>query len=229
MSSGRGHHGPALKSGDCLDRAEAEAGDVTERAHPASGAERPERMRSVLDHPQAVISRDAQQCVELTRQTEVVDRQNGARPLGDQRAHLLRIDAQIARFDVAHDDVGARAADGLVAGDVGEGRADHLVPGPEADQAGRDVQRLSARVRRDHMAIVAAEEPLDPPLELLAERPHAQPAGLECRARGLLHLPAQVRLVVTGMAVGAATSLPSFMLVPPASEKRPTHGPSSTR
>ena len=111
----------ALERRDHLDRSDAEARDVAEPPDGPAFAGRPEGVRGVLDDPQPVSEGDTSQLVEPAREAEVVDSEDRPGPVGHEFLDVGRVDPLL---DVTENDVGTCPAEGLVAGDVREGRSD---------------------------------------------------------------------------------------------------------
>ena len=137
---------------------------------------RAERLRRVLEHGDAEL--DERPHVE--RPAEEVDRDDRPRPVGDLRGRVLEVEVERGGVDVGEDRGRAAPRDRLGRRVEGEGGADHLVAGPDAERVERDHQRVGA--------VGDADRPLHAERSggLLLERPVVRAAN---EALTFEHLP----------------------------------------
>ena len=123
---------------------EAEAAQVADRAALAALVFGQPRLAGVLDHRQLVLAGDGVDRVHVARHAEDVHRHDGARALGDAALDRGRVHGERGRVGVGEYRQGLAREDGVVAGDEGVGRDDHLVAGVHVHDVQADDQRRGA-------------------------------------------------------------------------------------
>ena len=147
----RGHRAALTARTEVLARVEAEAGERTEAADPASLVLGAVRLRGVLDHHQTVALGDLEDRVHLRRLAVEVHRHDGSGALGDRRLDGLRVHVVGGRVDVDEDGASAAVVDHRGRGHKGERHRDHLVTGLDSRCQERQVQGRRPRARRHGM------------------------------------------------------------------------------
>jgi hypothetical protein len=110
---------------------------------------------------------EALDLVHLGGDAGVVDGHDRLRALAHRGRDQPLVEVQRVAPDVDEADVRPPEPERVRGGDVGEGRHDHLVPGLEVAEDGRDLERRGARVGQDHLG--GAEGILHPLGALLGE------------------------------------------------------------
>src|SRR5262249_20003026 len=169
-----GRHQPAFAgAAEILARVEAEAGEAAARAHAAAAAVAgADRLRGVLEQRHAQLAGQREQRVEVGGLPVQVHRQDRAQPRAARRrrARRPRIERTARGLDVGEHGSGAEPRDGACGGEEGEGGAEHLVAGPDAERLQGEQQRVGARAARDRVLRLAVGRELAlERLDLLAE------------------------------------------------------------
>jgi hypothetical protein len=176
------HDHAALAGGDVLDRMEAEDGRVAARADLDAPVDGAQRVRRVLDDPEAVPHRQRPQRGHVGRLAGEVHRDQRARGGRDPARDVGGVDAQRLGVDVGEDRARTAQLDDVGRRRPGEGRHDDLVARPQPERGHGQVQ---ARGRGVHGDRLAHAEPLaESGLEALDLRPARDPA----RAQRVDHL-----------------------------------------
>ncbi len=141
-------HQPAVaEAEEVLGREEAERAGDAERAHAAAAEGGAEGLRGVLDHREVPGS-----SVERRRAAEEVDGQDRLRALAHQARRSAGSRLSDCRVDVAEDRRGAHARDRLGGRIEGEGRADDLVAGADAESVEHENERVGPVGHSDRVA-----------------------------------------------------------------------------
>ena len=186
----------ALERGDDLDGPEAEADEIAERPKEATLGTRAEGVRRVLDHTEAVLSRQFVNLVDPARHARVVDRHDRLRALADERADRVGVEAERLLLDVAQADARACRRDRLVACDIREGGDDDLVARAEPREGAGAVEGRGATREGEEVAVVRREAEVRRQLllEPVGEAADGEPAPVERALGRVVDLGADVRL-----------------------------------
>ena len=189
--------GAAFGRGEVLHGMERERGEVGGRPRRHAAAHGAERMRRVGQHDHAVegalqigrrppqVARAVEGGVEpvvVDHAAGDIDRDDGARSLGDEGGQGVVVHLVRSAGGVAQHGRGAHMADDRARGGVGVGARDHLVAGAHAERSQGAFE--GGRRRRERRNAIRCRERLQLPLESLRFRTGGDPAAFQ----GIHHL-----------------------------------------